>query len=629
MVFFLDLVFKLSLFLFTFISPLFLVFKSFCKFLAAIILAANMFHLKISIIFLYRYIQQTTMYTTSYSMGSLVEAGCGDVGAAVGGCTTAGMGIGAPVGGPVGCSPDRLGIVQLIMGSLAGTIDALVRVPVVVNWMGGAVVGPGEADGGNAVAGVRVGLCDNCTSIGRGGDVVLGVSVCGRCVGGSLTETIGFSVGMPPIVDRMGGVVVGPGELDRGDVDLGVSVSTCDNCASVGGGGNVVAGVSVSGWPIMCSLAGMIGVSVRVPAVGDRISGLVVDPGDAGGGDVLAGVRVCSRDNCTSVGGGGNVVLGGSVGGGRIGGSLAVTISSSVGLTVVDDRMGGVVIGPCKAVGCDVIACVRVGSRDINIITSIGGGGKVVAGDSIGGGRIVGSLAGTIGFSVGVPPIGNRMGGAVIGPSKAGGGDVIAGVSVKLGRGDIDLGVSVGSCNNCTSIGGGGDVMGVRVSGRHVGGSIDGAVFCPAEVGSGNVIVGSQIGDWMGGVVLSPSEDSRGDVIVGVSVNSCNNCASVGRGDEVIVGVDGVSMGVNLSIVLSEFTKNIFEYEQHCGSDGGGGTMFAGVNGILPSGVEGYIGLREGNGSGVKGEGYIGLAGRERGVSLRTTQQSAMQFLLV
>jgi len=71
------------------------------------------------------------------------------------------------------------------------------------------------------------------------------------------------------------------------------------------------------------------------------------------------------------------------------------------------------------------------------------------------------------------------------------------------------------------------------------------------------------------------------------------------------VGIDGVSMGVNLSIVLSEFTKNIFEYEQHGGSDGGDGTMFAGVNGTLPSGIEGYIGLREGNGSGVKGEDYI------------------------
>jgi hypothetical protein len=110
--------------------------------------------------------------------------------------------------------------------------------------------------------------------------------------------------------------------------------------------------------------------------------------------------------------------------------------------------MGGVVIGPCKAVGGNVIACIRVGSRDINIITSIGGGGKVFAGDSVGGGRIVGSLVGTTGFLVGVPPIGNRMVGTVIGPSKAGGGDVIAGVSIKLGKGNVDLGVSVGSCDN-------------------------------------------------------------------------------------------------------------------------------------------------------------------------------------
>jgi len=144
----------------------------------------------------------------------------------------------------------------------------------------------------------------------------------------------------------------------------------------------------------------------------------------------------------------GNVVLGGSIGGGRIGGSLVVTIGSLVGVPVVGDWMGGVVIGPCKAVGGNVIACIRVGSRDINIITSIGGGGKVFAGDSAGGGRIVSSLAGTIGSLVGVPPIGNRMGGTVIGPSKAGGGDVIAGVSIKLGKGNVDLGVSVGSCDN-------------------------------------------------------------------------------------------------------------------------------------------------------------------------------------
>jgi hypothetical protein len=42
--------------------------------------------------------------------------------------------------------------------------------------------------------------------------------------------------------------------------------------------------------------------------------------------------------------------------------------------------------------------------------------------------------------------------------------------------------------------------------------------------------------------------------------------------------------------------------------------MFAGVNnGTLPSGDEGYVGLREGNGSEVKGEGYIGLAASEGG----------------
>ena len=41
------------------------------------------------------------------------------------------------------------------------------------------------------------------------------------------------------------------------------------------------------------------------------------------------------------------------------------------------------------------------------------------------------------------------------------------------------------------------------------------------------------------------------------------------------------------------------------------------VNGTLPSGDEGYFGLQEGNGSGVKGEVYIGLAAMKgRGVTL-------------
>ena len=45
--------------------------------------------------------------------------------------------------------------------------------------------------------------------------------------------------------------------------------------------------------------------------------------------------------------------------------------------------------------------------------------------------------------------------------------------------------------------------------------------------------------------------------------------------------------------------------------------MLAQVNGILPSGDNGYFGPQKGNGSGVKGEGYIGLAAMEgRGVTL-------------
>ena len=56
-----------------------------------------------------------------------------------------------------------------------------------------------------------------------------------------------------------------------------------------------------------------------------------------------------------------------------------------------------------------------------------------------------------------------------------------------MAGGDVIVGVIIGSCNNCTSVGGGGDVVGVSIC---IGGSIGGAVFCPGEVSSGNVILG-------------------------------------------------------------------------------------------------------------------------------------------
>jgi hypothetical protein len=62
-----------------------------------------------------------------------------------------------------------------------------------------------------------------------------------------------------------------------------------------------------------------------------------------------------------------------------------------------------------------------------------------------------------------------------------------------MAGGDVIVGVIIGSCNNCTSVGGGGDVVGVSIC---IGGSIGGAVFCPGEVSSGNVILGLlQIGE--------------------------------------------------------------------------------------------------------------------------------------
>ena len=59
--------------------------------------------------------------------------------------------------------------------------------------------------------------------------------------------------------------------------------------------------------------------------------------------------------------------------------------------------------------------------------------------------------------------------------------------------GDDIVGIIVGSCNSCTSVGGGGDVVGVSIC---IGGSIGGVVFCPGKVSSGNVILGLlQIGE--------------------------------------------------------------------------------------------------------------------------------------